>query len=327
LPAGPLRCAHVARGRGANRGRTDQDAEAVAGAVLKPSGRGELLTAFGPWPSGARWHPGGRRVAVPFRLSSWPRTGSTTQAMRRYHRTRSVIRWTLRTQRQLQARLTKDLALMATGADVAGSPETHPSPIGASATVRIGYFPAINAATLSLLSGDALRAAPLPRRLAAAPLRRSRGRFGRYLGSHDSAQLRLNSANMIDTDPILISPLAGPAVGHFCGHRIAAPGAIGRFPQRGRGSGCCVGGRSCREVSDGIAYGSHGKWRRHSVGGGPHGLVAGELHIVLPFSLEEFILPRLAAGDRWIARFHRCLQAATSVTFARRTRISTRRPL
>jgi hypothetical protein len=42
-----------------------------------------------------------------------------------------------------------------------------------------------------------------------------------------------------------------------------------------------------------------------------------ELHVVLPFALEEFIATSVGdAGDRWVARFHRCLAAATSVTFA-----------
>jgi class 3 adenylate cyclase len=38
---------------------------------------------------------------------------------------------------------------------------------------------------------------------------------------------------------------------------------------------------------------------------------------VLPFSLEEFIGTSVAdAGELWITRFHRCLNGATSVTFA-----------
>jgi class 3 adenylate cyclase len=66
----------------------------------------------------------------------------------------------------------------------------------------------------------------------------------------------------------------------------------------------------------GIAYGSLASggdilWVEALMAGGC------ELHIVLPFSLEEFIRTSVAdAGDLWIARFQRCLEAATSVTFA-----------
>jgi class 3 adenylate cyclase len=42
-----------------------------------------------------------------------------------------------------------------------------------------------------------------------------------------------------------------------------------------------------------------------------------ELHVVLPFSRDEFVEISVApAGPRWVERFHRCLAAASSVIYA-----------
>ena len=111
---------------------------------------------------------------------------------------------------------------------------------------------------------------------------------------------------------------------HFCGHRIAAPGATGRFLSEDE-KAVARWWPKLSKFPTGIAYGSLASggdilWAEALMARGC------ELHIVLPFSLEEFIRTSVAdAGDLWIARFQRCLQAATSVTFATQDCLSRRR--
>ena len=210
-----------------------------------------------------------------------------------------------------------------------------------------GYFPAINAATLSLVSGDhsearvlAVKALDLLARSGdstyfavateaeglllmgnEAGARAAIERAGALAGDDYGAlattrrQLRL-ICHMTDTDSALISPLAGPAVAHFCGHRIAVPGATGRFLSEDEEAVAALVAEAVERFPTGIAYGSLASggdilWAEALMARGC------ELHIVLPFSLEEFIRTSVAdAGDLWIARFQRCLHAATSVTYA-----------
>jgi len=314
-------------------------------AVLQAERRGELLTAFDLAERGLDEHPGD--VALRFHsVLALARTGSTTQAMRRFIEL-DLSSVDSEDAASLQARLTKDLALMATGAERRRLARDASLAYRRICDRTNGYFPAINAATLSLLSGDASGArvlAGLALDLVArsgdsgyfaaateaeglllieneagarAAIERAAALAGDDFGALATTrrQLRL-ICEMIDTDPILISPLAGPAVAHFCGHRIAAPGAIGRFLSEDEEAVAALVAEAVARCPTGIAYGSLASggdilWAEALMAGGC------ELHIVLPFSLEEFILTSVAdAGDRWIARFHRCLQAATSVTFA-----------
>ena len=124
-----------------------------------------------------------------------------------------------------------------------------------------GYYPAVNAATLSLVAGEPEAA----RELARAALDAARGsEEGSYyaaataaeahllLGDEPAALLALERAAdvhgddygslattrrqlrlvcaLTGSDPEILRILAGPGVAHFCGHRIAAPGEAGRFP-------------------------------------------------------------------------------------------------
>jgi class 3 adenylate cyclase len=74
--------------------------------------------------------------------------------------------------------------------------------------------------------------------------------------------------------------------------------------------------QAVQEWPTGIAYGSLASggdilWAEALVA------VGCELHVVFPFALEEFITTSVGdAGDHWVARFHSCFAAATSVTFA-----------
>jgi len=45
--------------------------------------------------------------------------------------------------------------------------------------------------------------------------------------------------------------------------------------------------------------------------------VGAELHVVLPFALEEFVATSVSpAGSDWVQRFNRCLDAASSISYA-----------
>jgi class 3 adenylate cyclase len=314
-------------------------------AVLIAERRGELLTAFDLAERGLDEHPG--EVALRFHaVLALARTGSTTQAIRRFAQL-DLAAVNSEDTASLEARLAKDQALMATGA------ERRRLARDASVAYRRirdrtgGFFPAINAATLSLVSGDHDEARVLARvalelvirsgdagyfsaateaegllLLGDAPgartaLRRAGALAGDDFGALATTrrQLRL-ICDLTETDPELLSPLAGPAVAHFCGHRIAPAGASGRFLSEDEKAVTALVAEAVARWPTGIAYGS-------LASGGDilwtEALVASdcELHIVLPFSLDEFIRTSVAdAGDQWVARFQRCLEAATSVTFA-----------
>ena len=313
--------------------------------VLQAERRGELLTAFDLAERGLDEHPG--EVALQFHsVLALARTGSTTQAMRRFIEL-DLSSVESEDTASLQARLTKDLALQATGAE-----RRRLAREASLAYLRIcdrtsGYFPAINAATLALVSGDPSEAhvlagvaldlvarsddsgyfAAATEAEALLLMRNEAGadaaieRAGALADDDFGAlattrrQLRL-ICDLTGIDPALISPLAGPAVAHFCGHRIAAPGATGRFLSEDEPMVAALVAQAVEKIPTGIAYGSLASggdilWVEALMVGGC------ELHIVLPFSLEEFIRTSVAdAGDLWIARFQRCLQAATTVTFA-----------
>lgn len=118
-------------------------------------------------------------------------------------------------------------------------------------------------------------------------------------------------------DPAPITDLlAQPEVIHFCGHMTAPPGARARFPH---------------EQQAGVAAQVREKLRAHRVGFAHGSLASGadiiiaeialelgaELHVVLPFAIDEFIAISVEpAGPDWVARFRHCLGAANSVTIA-----------
>lgn len=129
-------------------------------------------------------------------------------------------------------------------------------------------------------------------------------------------QLRfLCHAMGFDPEPI-IAALPQPEVIHFCGHMTGRPGAPARFPhdQQGAVAAAVRSKLTARHV--GFAHGS--------LASGADIIIAeialelgAQLHIVLPFQLDEFIAISVApAGPEWIERFRRCLAAATSITVA-----------
>jgi class 3 adenylate cyclase len=314
-------------------------------AVLRAERRGELLTAFDLAERGLDEHPD--EVSLRFHaVLALARTGSTTQAMRRFIEL-DLSSVDSEDAGSLEARLAKDLALMATGA------ERRRLARDASLAYRLirdrtnGYFPAINAATLALVAGDASEARALARVAldrvtrsgdsgyfaaaseaeglllmgnepgARAAVERAGSLAGDDFGALASTRRQLQLiCDMTGTDPALLSPLAGPAVAHFCGHRIAAGGVTGRFLSEDEKAVTALVAEAVERWPTGIAYGSLASggdilWAEALMAAGC------ELHVVLPFSLEEFISTSVAdAGDPWIDRFQQCLEAATSLTFA-----------
>ena len=129
-------------------------------------------------------------------------------------------------------------------------------------------------------------------------------------------QLRfLCSALGVDPEPI-VAVLAQPDVVHFCGHMTAPPGASSRFPHAQQAAVTEQVRARLKARQVGFAHGS--------LACGADIIIAeialelgAELHLVLPFDLEEFVAISVApAGPGWTERFQRCLAAATSVTIA-----------
>jgi class 3 adenylate cyclase len=247
----------------------------------------------------------------------------------------------------LDARIQKDFALAASGQE-----RRRLAARAAAAYLDIrarsqGYFPAINAATLTLVAGDPAGARRLAREslglvatsgdtgyFAAATeaeaqlllgdmggvrtaLERARGLQDSDYGALSTTrrQLRL-ICHETGIDPQVLSPLAGPAVAHYCGHLMAAPGARGRFSSNCEAEVTERIGRAVDDRPVAFAYGSLANggdtlWAEALLARGC------ELHVILPFALDEFIGTSVAgAGAGWVRRFHRCLDAAASVSYA-----------
>ena len=128
-------------------------------------------------------------------------------------------------------------------------------------------------------------------------------------------QLRL-VCEATGVDAAVLAPLAGPAVAHFCGHRVGAPGAEARFPAEAE---ALVAGELAAELDRepiGYAYGALAAgadilWAEALL---EHGA---ELHAVLPVSLEG-VRARVgrAGGPGLGGRFHQVPHAATTVQYA-----------
>jgi adenylate cyclase len=129
-------------------------------------------------------------------------------------------------------------------------------------------------------------------------------------------QLRfLCSALGLDPEP-LVDLLAQPEVIHFCGHMTAPAGTPARFPAEQHAETTARIRQLMQAHRVGFAHGS--------LASGADIIVAevaleigAELHLVLPFSIDEFIAISVEpAGPGWVGRFRHCLGAATSVTVA-----------
>ena len=319
--------------------------------VRDASERGELLQAFDSAERGLEDFPANPVLRYNAVLAL-ARAGATQQARDRYDRFKlgEIVGGQgdnsfLNDVAALDARIAKDEALQATG-------RRRELMLVRAATLyeaifkRTGdYYPGVNAATLSLLSGQPHRAESLAREvLRVCTGRKGAGSDDYYaLASEGEAHLILSDPNAARTAlraaaeaaggdysaiattrrqlrricearalPIdVLEPLAPPSVICYAGHLIGS-----RFPESRE-----------QEVSLQIAA----ALKREAVGFGYGSLAAGadilfakallqqgaELNVVLPFELEDFKRVSVApAGNRWLAHFDACLKQAKSLTFA-----------
>ena len=306
---------------------------------------GELLTAVDLAERGLAEHPGDVWLAHRAVLAL-ARAGSTAEAARRFdayglgEREEEDVA-------ALRARIAKDIALAASGPDRAREAARSAELYGAIFARTGGYYPGVNAATLSLLAGDAAGARSLAAdvldRLAAAgdgsyyaaateaeaqlllgrpdaaraAVTRAAGLHGGDYGAVATTRRQLSLVcAAVGVDTAVLAALAGPAVAHFCGHRIAAPGADGRFPAAQEASVARAIAEELDRRPVGIAYGSLASgadilWAEALLERG------GELNVQLPFAREEFERTSVApSGGRWVERFERCLSSAATVGYA-----------
>lgn len=117
-------------------------------------------------------------------------------------------------------------------------------------------------------------------------------------------------------DRSILAPIRNPTVAHFTGHVAGGEHRPGRL----RSEDESVVGDRTRELLDsrdvGFAYGS--------LASGGDIICAeallergAELHVILPFALDEFVRVSVLSGGRhWLPRFEECLSRASSVSYA-----------
>jgi adenylate cyclase len=245
----------------------------------------------------------------------------------------------------LEGRLHKDRALQSEGAARRDHFALAAERYAAAFDRHGGTFPAVNAASMWLLAGDDVRAGRYAREVLAqlgdGPDATywdaaTRAEAHLVLGEADAAttlladaaplaaddagarastlrQLRL-LCQAIGLDPEAVTaPLANRGVVHYCGHMVTAPGGPGRFVPSEVGRVTAAVAERFAAEPVGHAYGSLAAGADIIVAEAV--LAAGAaLHVVLPFGTDEFLATSVRpSGEAWVARFHRCLDAAASV--------------
>jgi hypothetical protein len=309
--------------------------------VLAAERRGELLAAFDLAERGLDEHEGDR--ALQHRgVLALARAGSTEQAARRFREYR-LAETDGEDARALGARIAKDEALAAEGAERRRLALRSAKLYEAVFAETGGYYPGINAATLLLVAGDRNGARRLARRvlellpgsvdgyyrfateaearllLGELPAARSALERAASLDAGDHAavattrrQLRLVGDELgIDGD--VLDALPAPGVVHYAGHRIDADGPFAPELEERVAEAIAT---EVEQASPAYAYGS--------LASGADILFAeallargAEVHLVLPFSVDEFVQASVAdAGPGWVRRFERCCAAAVDVRYA-----------
>ncbi len=313
-------------------------------AVRAAEREGELLAAVDLAEQGLAHHP--QSVWLKHRaVLGLARAGSTAEAEHRYadYRLGDVDEEDVRA---LAARIAKDRALASVGTERQRR-AAHSAQLYRHIFDRDGgYYPGINAATMTLVAGDVGGA----RKLATSVLEvLSGGGDSSYyatvsaaeallvLGRVCQARAALEAAAALNDDDFgalsttrrqlrvvcretsldedVLAALAGPSVCHFCGHRIGASDSSRFHVEDEPTVAREIAGHVAR-LAPGYGYGALANggdilWAEALLA---HGA---KLHVILPFAASEFVEASVAdGGPAWVARFERCLAAAESVGYA-----------
>ena len=323
-----------------------RSAHAWLEAVTREERRGELLAAFDLAEQGLTEHP--QELSLKHRaVLALARAGATDEAARRFGeygldgaQDEDVA--------ALGARIAKDFALREEGEERRRRAGRAARRYQAVFESTGGYYPAINAATLLLIAGEEARSRELAevvlgllevegdnsyysaateaeahlllghQNAAAAALGRAAACHGGDYGALATTrrQLRVGCETRA-LDQTVLSPLSGPGVVYFCGHRIAAEHDSGRFPADAEARCTTAMAQVVASRPPAFAYGA--------LAGGADILWAEallahggcELHVVLPFALDEFMRWSVApCGPSWVERCERLLAAAADVRYA-----------
>ncbi|HXY42679.1 MAG TPA: adenylate/guanylate cyclase domain-containing protein [Acidimicrobiales bacterium] len=307
--------------------------------------RGEFLAAFDLASRGLELHP--HDLWLKHRaVLALARSGSTNEAARCF------VSFGLEGVENeeiaaLRARIDKDVAFSSTGSDRRLLADRAARSYASIYARTGGYYPAVNAATMALVSGDGARSRALASEVLSVLEREQDDTYyaaataaeaNLLLGHAERAREALELAVSIDpddhaahfstrrqlrticrlmgADDALLDVLAGPDVAHFCGHMV--DGGTGEASMAALDEGLMTA-RMAAELKRrpvGVAYGALANgadilWAEALLSSGC------ELHIVLPVPEEEFVRASVApAGEDWVRRFHKCLDAAAGVRFA-----------
>jgi hypothetical protein len=313
--------------------------------VRRDERRGELLAAYDNARRGLEEHPDDIELAYRAVLAM-ARTGAADEAKRQFIDL-GLAAVEAEDVSALHARIQKDLALAAVGNERRRLAAVAASSYESIARRYGTYFPTINAATLSLVAGDRETARVLAKRAltlvdasnddtfyalatqaearlllgdltaAGSDLERAAGLHGGDFGAVSTArrQLRL-ICTITGTEPGILSALAGPSVAHFCGHMIASSDGsqhLRHFDEKTAALQIAevLNHRPVSFAYGSLAAGADVLWAEALLGSGA------ELHVVLPFVVDDFVESSVVpSGPGWVPRFHQCLEAAESITYA-----------
>ncbi|MFT5135200.1 MAG: class 3 adenylate cyclase [Arenicella sp.] len=270
------------------------------------------------------------------------RIGATDQALRRY-KEYSLGEEDKVDSAALAARLVKDMALVAPKQD---KPMLFLEAAQLYEKIYLhtnasDFYPAINASTTYYLAGEKDKSKRLAKETLAL-CDKSPENYWRYaseaeayllLGDSENATIALGNANkvcnndlaavaatkkqlsLISSDLAVLNTLRLPGIIHFAGHIISPTDDEGRFPANVESRIADEIAQSLEQLNVGIGYGS--------LASGADILFAeailargGEIHITLPFELEQFKTVSVAcSGSNWVERFDHCWEQATSHSF------------
>lgn len=245
----------------------------------------------------------------------------------------------------LGARLLKDVALAAKGARRLAFAKASIGQYERLFQRYGGVYGAINAATMTRVSGDAAGAAARASAALALPTpvglvgegayyeaaSRAEARF--LTGDLDAAQEGMSRAiafaptayaarastlrqfemlcRETGADPAWLEPFRPPACAHFTGHILDPTGTALCDPALRQRVDDVLASQSIGFGYGGLAAGGDIIFAESLLAAGA------ELHVVLPVEERSFVAVSVAPfGDGWVNRFERCLSQASSVRFA-----------